>query len=246
MCTTYYKKTVARTRKKKREILTESLVWASAICSSQSVSVSSADAVIRLSLVWLTPPDAKIAKSDCRTHETWNTHTQWQQQMDIWSNEKQKYNRNEIRYFKQNLSINLENKEKKNAKLNVAERKARFQKCGRKRISDERQCGCLLCLINTSFSFFFPRSFSRGISVDGKEKSEKLGKNPSFRNDMLLMMKAYPTTIISIKRGFGLTEEEASVLVVRPPILPTTPSQSLFISFHGTRLCSYSFGPICI
>ena len=51
--------------------LTESLVWASAICSSQSVSVSSADAVIRLSLVWLTPPDAKIAKSDCRTHETW-------------------------------------------------------------------------------------------------------------------------------------------------------------------------------
>ena len=50
--------------------LTESLVWASAICNSQSVRVSSADAVIRLSLVWLTPPDAKMAKSDWRTHET--------------------------------------------------------------------------------------------------------------------------------------------------------------------------------
>jgi hypothetical protein len=56
--------------KKKKKTLTESFVWASAICSSQSVSDSSADAVIRLSLVWLTPPDAKIAKSDCRTHET--------------------------------------------------------------------------------------------------------------------------------------------------------------------------------
>lgn len=51
-------------------MLTESLGCASAILSCQSVSESSADAEILLSLVWLTPPEAKIAKSLCRTHDT--------------------------------------------------------------------------------------------------------------------------------------------------------------------------------
>ena len=55
-----------------KSILTASLVCTSEIASSQSVSVSSTVAVIRASLVWLIPPEAKIARSDCRTHETYN------------------------------------------------------------------------------------------------------------------------------------------------------------------------------
>lgn len=40
--------------------------------SSQSVRESSAEAEILRSLVWLTPPEAKMARSACLTQETYS------------------------------------------------------------------------------------------------------------------------------------------------------------------------------